>query len=142
MDITAKNVLRICKSCAAIVSENHLALASARCDKLTVKLDIINTRKGMLANTEMLAVFSLGQNVSPRIDACGVKIVKADKVVSNLVGGVAEHKSHLFESRCNTLEADREAVAGEYGENYGCFTRGEFSTNISGDLPDGRVITL
>ena len=96
----------------------------------------------MLTVAEKLAVFSLGENVACGIDACLVEVVKADKMVSYLVGGIREHKYDLLKSHCDALKADRETVTRKDRENNRSFTAGEFCAYVLCDLFNTCVVTL
>jgi hypothetical protein len=63
-------------------------------------------------------------------------------MVSDLVGGVAEHKDDLFASLSDTAEADCEAVSGEDGEDNAHGAAAKLCFNVGSDVINRYVVAL
>ena len=80
-------------------------------DKITVILNVVNTGEFVNIYAEKLAIFFKCEYIAVRIYARRVNLVKTYKLVSDLIGRIAEHKHDLFRSHSYTLETDRKSVS-------------------------------
>ena len=96
----------------------------------------------MLFVSEEFAIFLKIEDVTVGVDTLFVHSVKADKVISNLVGRVGEHKHDLFCASGNTAETDCEAISAENGEDHANSSFRELCTNVGSNVVNGSIITL
>ena len=88
MDVAGEHVLGVVKDSSGVVCKNNLALSALFLDERLVVFNVVDTCKAVLLVAEKLAVFLKVEHVLVRINTLFIKLIKADEMVSNLVGGV------------------------------------------------------
>ena len=105
--ILSRNRFSIClKGIAKGAKKIVLMLSTAFLYKITVICNVVNTCKLVNVLAEKLTVSLERENVAVGVNTRFIYFVKAYKLVTYLVGGIAEHKNYLLCTLCDALEAD------------------------------------
>ena len=142
MNIAVQYAIGVVENGLCLVGEDDLDLGTALADEVAVVLHVVHTGELVLVLTEQLAVLLQREDVGIGVDTCGVDLIQAHKLVTDLVRGVREHQDDLLAALCDTAQADREAVTGKDGENDTHGATAQLGLDIGGDIVHRAVVAL
>ena len=142
MNIAGQDVICILKNRLGLVSKDDFGLRTAGADQITVIFHVVDAGKLVLVHAEQFTVFFQGENVTVGVYAGGVDFVQADQLVTNLVGGIAQHQDNLLCSHSDTTQTNSKSVTGKDGEDYTDGAASQLGLNVIGDILNRCVVTL
>ena len=111
VNVEVDDTIGVGKNSLCLICKNDLDLSAAFANQVAIVFNVINAGELVLFVAEELAVFFERENVGVGVNARLVYLIKAYKMVTDLVGGVAEHKNYLFASLGDTAQADGKTVS-------------------------------
>ena len=88
MDIAAEDVLGVVKDDLGVVGKDNLCLCALLTDKGSIVINVVNTGELVLVFAEKLTVLSECENIAVGVNACFIKLIVCEKVVTNLIAGI------------------------------------------------------
>ena len=143
VNVAGEDAIGIVQDRFCLICKHDLNLSAAGADEVGVVFHVVNTGElqlGVIA--EELTVALQRKNVAIRIHACRIDLIERDHRVSNLVGGIAEHKHNLLCALGNAAQADRKTVTREDREQNTDGAAAELVSHVLGDRINRCIVTL